>query len=180
MCLNETHSTVRIGKKTDKFTVQNGLKEGDALSPLHLNFALEYTVRRVQENQEGLILNGTHQHLAYADDVNILGEKIDTIHKNTKALLDASEEVGLEVNPEKTRYMLMSRCQKAGQWHCIKRANRSFENVAKFKYLGTTPTDQNCIHEEIKSRPNLESASYHSVQSMLSSCLLSRNVRVKI
>jgi hypothetical protein len=117
MCLNETYSTVRIGKNTDKFTVQNGLKQGDALSPLHLNFALEYAIRRVQEKQEGLKLNGTHQHLAYADDVNILGEKIDTIHKNTKALLDASEEVGLEVNPEKTKYMLMSRCQKAGQWH---------------------------------------------------------------
>jgi hypothetical protein len=61
------------------------------------NFALEYAMRRVQENKEGLILNGTHQVVAYADD----GENIDTIQKNTKALLDASKEVGLEVNPEK-------------------------------------------------------------------------------
>jgi hypothetical protein len=56
------------------------------------------------------------------------------------------------VNPEKNRYMLMSRCQKAGQRQSIKIANRSFEDVAKFKYLGTTLTDQDCIHEEIKSR----------------------------
>jgi hypothetical protein len=74
---------------------------------------LEYAIRRVQGNQEGLILNGTHQLLAYADD--IVGENIDTIQRNTKTLLDASKEVGLEVNPEKTKYMLVSRCQKAGQ-----------------------------------------------------------------
>jgi hypothetical protein len=57
-------------------------------------------IRRVQENQEGLILNWTHQLLAYDDDVNVVGENIDTIQKNTKALLDACKEVGLEVNPE--------------------------------------------------------------------------------
>jgi hypothetical protein len=117
--------------------------------------------------------------LAYADD-NIVGENIDTIQRNTKALLDASKEVGLEVNPEKTKYMLMSRCQKAGQRQSIKIGNRFFESVAKVKYLGTTLTDQNCIHEEIKSRINSVNACYDLVQSLLSSRLLSRNVKVKI
>jgi hypothetical protein len=118
--------------------------------------------------------------LAYADDVNIVGENIDTIHKNTKALSDALKEVGLEVNPEKTKYMLVYRCQKAGQRQSIKTGNRSFESVAKFKYLGTKLPDQNCIHEEIKSRLNSGNACYHSVQSLLSTRLLSRNVKVKI
>jgi hypothetical protein len=109
-----------------------------------------------------------------------VGENIDTIQKNTKALLDASKEVGLEVNPEKAKYMLVSRCQKAGQRQSINIGNRSFESVAKFIYLGTTLTDQNCIHEEIKSRLNSGNACHHSVQSPLSSHLLSRNVKVKI
>jgi hypothetical protein len=110
MCLNETYSTVRIGKyQSDKFLIQNGLKQGDALSPLLLNFALEYALRRVQENQEGLKLSGAHHLLAYTDDVKIVGENTDTMKKNKEALSDSSKEVGLEVNPEKTKYMLMLR-----------------------------------------------------------------------
>jgi hypothetical protein len=117
--------------------------------------------------------------LAYADDVNILGENIGSIQKNTEALLDTGKEVGLEVNSEKTKCMLMSR-KKAGQKHGIKIANRSFEDAEKLRYLGTTLTDHNYIHEEIKSRINSGNACYHSVQSLLSSRLLSRNVMVKM
>jgi hypothetical protein len=114
--------------------------------------------------------------LAYADDINIVAENIDIIKKNTEALLDASMEVGLEVNPKKSTYMLMSRSQRIGQKHSINIVNRSFEDVAKFKYLEMTLTDQNCMHEKINSRLNSGNACYHSVQSLLSSHLLSRNV----
>ena len=80
MSLTETYSRVRVGKNvTDRFPVRNGLKQGGALSPMLFNFALEYAIRKFQVNQDGLKLNGTHQFLAYADDVNILGGSIRTL-----------------------------------------------------------------------------------------------------
>jgi hypothetical protein len=144
------------------------------------NSALENVIRRVQENREGLKLDGAHQLLAYGDDVNIVRENIGSMKKNTEALLGASNECGLEVKSEKTRYMLMSCNQKLRQKHSTKTAKGFFEDVAKFKYLGTTLTDQNCMHEEIKNRLNSENSCYHSVQSLLSSRLLCRKVKVKI
>jgi hypothetical protein len=109
-----------------------------------------YAIRKVQKNQVGLKLNGTHQLLAYADDVNLLGDNIDTIEKNTETLIDASRDVGLEINVEKSKYLLLSRNQNAGQNLDIIIANRSFENVSQFRYLGTTVTNENLIQEEIE------------------------------
>jgi hypothetical protein len=87
--------------------------------PLFLNFALEYAIRKVEKNEMGLKLNGTHQPLVYDDDVNLLGDNIETIKKNTEILIDASKEVGLDVNAEKTKYMLLSHHQHTGQNHEI-------------------------------------------------------------
>ena len=99
---------------SDRFPVRNGLKQGDALSPMLFNFALEYAIRRVQVNRDGLKLNGTHQLLAYADDVNILAGSIHTLKKNAEASVAATREIGLEVSADKTKYMVMSRDQNAG------------------------------------------------------------------
>ena len=96
------------------------------------NFALEYAIRRVQVNQDGLKLNGTHQLLAYADDVNIFGGSVHTVKKNSEALVVATKEIGLEVNAHKTI-------------HSMKMDNSSIERVEEFKHLGTTLTNQNSI-----------------------------------
>jgi len=90
--------------------------------------------------------------LVYADDVNILGGNVHTMKENIEALLVISKETGLEVNADKTQYMVMSRDQNAGRSHDLKIYNSSSERVEEFKYLRTTLTNQNSIQEEIKSR----------------------------
>ena len=98
ICLNATHIRVQVGKHlSNMFPVRNGLKQGDALSPLLFNFAVEYAIGRVQVHQDELKLNGTHQLLVYADDVNILGTSIHTINKNAEALVATSKETVLKV-----------------------------------------------------------------------------------
>ena len=128
MCLAEPYSRDRVGKNfSEMFPIRKGLKQGDALSPLLFNFALECAIRRVQVKQDGLKLNGTHQLLAYADDVNILGGSVHTVKENAEALVAATKVIGLEVNVDKTKYMVMSREGNAGRGHSVKIDNSAIE-----------------------------------------------------
>jgi len=114
---------------SDRIPIRNGLKQGDALSPMLFNSALEYAIRRVQVSQDGLKLNGTHQLLAYADDVNILGGSIHTLKENAETLVAATREIGLEVSADKTKYMVMSQDQNAERIQSVRIDNNTFERV---------------------------------------------------
>jgi hypothetical protein len=139
MCLKETYSKVHVGKPlSDKFPIHNGLKQGYAPSPLLFYFALEYAIRKVLDSQVSLQLNGTLQVLVYVDDVSLLDNSINTKKGNTESLLEASRDVGLEINAGKTKCMIISHHPNSGQNQNIRIANISFESVATFKYLETT------------------------------------------
>jgi len=106
-----------------------------------------------------------------------LGGSVHTVKENAEALVDATKETGIEVNADKMKYMVMSRDRNAGRGHSVKIDNSYIERVEEFRYLGMTLTDQNSIQEEIKSKLKLGNA---SVQNLLSSRLLSKNLKIKI
>ena len=89
--------------------------------------------------------HGTHQLLAYADDINVLWGSIHTVKENAEALVVATKEIGLEVNADKTKYMVMTREQMAGLSHNMRVDNGSIGRGKEFKYLGMTLTNQNSI-----------------------------------
>jgi hypothetical protein len=108
------------------FPIRNDFKLGDALSPMLFNFALNYAIRSVEENQDGLKLNGTHQLLVNVNSVNILVGSVHSMKKNIEALLAGSKQTGLDVNAEETKYIVISRDQNAGRIHNIKTDNSSY------------------------------------------------------
>ena len=165
---------------SDMFPIRNGLKQGDGLSPLLFKFALEYAIRSVQVNQDGLKLNCTHQLLFYADDVNVFGGSVYTMKEKAEALIIAGKEIGLEVNVDKTKYMVKSRGPNAGRSQNMRTDNRSFERVKEFIHLGTNFTNKNSIQEKIKSRFMSGNCCCYSVQNILSSSLLSGNLKLKM
>ena len=117
---------------------------------------------------------------AFADDVNILGGSVHTLKENAEALVFAVREIGLEVSADKTKYMVISRDQNAGRIQNVRIDNSTFERVEEFIYLGTNLTNQNSIAEEIKRRLRSGNACYYSVQNLLSSRLLYKNLKFKI
>ena len=127
------------------FSIENGLKQVDALWPLLFNFALECDIRKVQTTNLGLDMNGNHQVLAYADDVNLIGDGIRIMERNLDVLLNTCRHIGLAVDTGKTMYMEIGLQRGMMANEHIKIGSNSYEKVKIFKYIGSLLTNQNSI-----------------------------------
>ena len=109
----------------------------------------------------------------------MLGENLQIVRENTEIFIKATKDIGLEVNSEKSKYVITSRHQNVIQSESIVIGNLSFESVQKFRYLGVTVTNTNDFREEFKRRINVGNACYYSLKKILSSHLLSKKLKVK-
>lgn len=175
ICNQKTFCKVRfMGETSEHFECKISLRQGDALSPVLFNLALEKVIRDIREEQEMEII-GVNTLLAYADDIVILGISQKDIEEKAKKLFIASHNMGLLVNEAKTKYMVMSR--QVTLKKNIKINGYSFEKVEEFKYLGVNINEKNNMHQEIKLRMCAANRSYYAMKEMFSSKLLSRRTK---
>lgn len=177
LCNSETYSKVKIGNEVSMaFEIKSGLRQGDAMSPILFNMALESVVREMSNGDawsphRGLLL-------AYADDIIITGNTRTEVQMNLKKLMKASKNMGLLVNEEKMKCMAITR--RSEDSSNLKVENKEFEQVKEFKYLGVTLNNKNIMHEEINVRLNAANRCYFAMETIFKSKLISKNVKEKL
>ncbi|KAL4152688.1 hypothetical protein QTP88_000521 [Uroleucon formosanum] len=182
LCMNKTRCKVRFNQHiSDEFEVKTGLRQGDALSPILFNIALEMVVRKTQKKYGGVNLEENRRQcgvLAYADDIIILGSDSQEVKAGTKELIINSKDIGLQINEGKTKYMVISR--RENHEENLEVENYKFERVQNFKYLGVTINSKNNNHDEIKIRLTAANKCYYGVTSILKSKQVSLKSKITI
>ncbi|XP_048481716.1 uncharacterized protein LOC125489586 [Plutella xylostella] len=178
----ESRMKVRVGGElTDEFAVVTGLKQGDALSPMLFNLALEHVLRGVLELDFGLQLNGKHKVVGYADDLAVLGKTAEEVRKAAKLLDTEAGKIGLRINCGKSEYLHMKRYKdKSVRRQDLHVGDVTYKGVSRFKYLGCTVTDTNTRDEEIDTRIQSFLRCSAALHKVLTSRLLSRNTKLRI
>jgi len=169
-----------MGEISEPFIVKNGLRQGDALTPVLFNLALEENIRSVPRGQR-MEVNEGYTCLAYADDLVLLGDTRQDVIQTLIDLMNASKQMGLSVNQEKTKYMFLSRKTKSEEdMKDLEVDGLAFQQVSSFKYLGVYVNNTNCMHEEIKLRLQSANKAYFAMLSLFKSRLLSKKTKEKL
>jgi len=178
ICNSNTYCKVRYqGELSPQFEVQSGLKQGDAMSPILFNQALEKVIGDIPINHE-MELHGKSIMLAYTDDIVILGDTKNDIVKVTEKLIESSHRINLVINENKTKYLVMTRHMV--NTAALKVSPYAFEQVDKFKYLGVNINTKYNMHNEIQLTINNANKAYFAMNRMFSSRLLSKATKKKL
>ncbi|KAJ4446760.1 hypothetical protein ANN_13457 [Periplaneta americana] len=164
---------------TENFKLEKGTRQGDGLAPLLFNIALRIAIIKSEVQINGTIFNKTQHILGYANDVVITGRRIQDVEEALIALDKETQKLGFKINTKKSKFTSIT-IRQNDRVKEVKMRTYKFEKVEKFKYLGATVTNRNDTREEIKHRINMGNACYYSVEKILSSSLLSKNLKVRI
>lgn len=181
-CICDSRSRVRVGDMvSDIFDINNGLRQGDALSPLLFNVALEKATRAAELVVEMYTQRGPQLILAFADDIDIVGTSTIKVKEQFTRLEKESQKMGLKINEEKTKYMHIAR--QAGRDRVgqnVTMGEFNFERVNSFKYLGAILTSENDTSEEIKARIQSGNRCMYALSNVLRSRDLTRGSKLRI
>jgi hypothetical protein len=175
MCIEDSRGIViSDGLRSEPFEITTGLRQGDALSPLLFNLALEKCIREATGGErDGATI------LGYADDIDLLSEDSEKVRSTFRGLKSAAGKIGLQINQEKTEYLEISRNNTSQNTGFIV-DEMNFRNVSSVKYLGTNINSKNKTNEEIKARIHAGNRSYYALQSLISSKILSHRIKIEI
>lgn len=181
MTLEGTRCAVKVqGETTDAFGVCNGLRQGDPEAPGLFNLCLEGAMRAIRTNPGGTIYHRMTQHLAYADDVEIVARSIAALSGAFQEFEGAARERGLRVNEQKTVYMKTSRAQPARRPESIEMVGYNFPVHSQFKYLGSMVTEDNDIPAEIKGRMEAGNRCFWSLSKVLRLNAIPRKAKLRL
>lgn len=175
MTVAESQCRVRVERSlSESFHVSSGVRQGDGLSPVLFNLALEFVFRKASLPQDDYLLNKSLQVLAYADDICILGHNATTVQDCFSKLDEEGRKIGLQVNTDKTKYMVMAK-ETSGTDNL-----GEFERVESFKYLGSEVNPTNTIQSDIDSRIASGNRAFYSLKPFLKSPNLSQATKLNL
>ena len=182
MCYTDTQCKVRIGKiSTDPFRIKSGLRQGDIMSPILFNFALEKVYRVTAAASHGLrIGERSIKMLAYADDVDIIAENKYELSGSAVIWNETAKRAGLQINVEKSKVMVTTRNENTRGAQVGEIGNMDFEKVSEFKYLGSILSDKNEMEAEIKARILSGNRCLHGLRTIMGSRLLTRKTKLRV
>ena len=182
ICVNGSRSRVKVGEiLSDSFEVSGGLKQGDSLSPMLFNIALEKAIRAAELTTEVFGIDGPRVLLAFADDIDVVGNTVIMVKELFNKIEGQAEVMGLKINEDKTKYMYVGkgmRRDRIGQ--NVTMGEYNFERVTSFRYLGATISEENSISDEVKIRIQSGCGCMYALKQVITSKNLSRRSKIKV